>query len=295
MKRLLMLTLASISLLSSCDDSGTVAKLAYETYTQGKFIGEDSSVVNQFSEVYPPLDEVAFIEYYRCLAKRNSDLWDDLALGLSHTHGKDLILDTSEKDKWLRTIGYCCQTHTNPETVSLDDLHQLFGWSSQNILDKVQGKGLALDFPDILLKTMAEAIKFREFDYQGPNDYLLQLSVPSNYFESKLNLRKEEHKTLWKALSQQKTWNYDDLTKLLSEQDEHDALQWIVTGIVKSLCHEDALLTVDNVKGELEKPLKLFTQRYACRTVSEATLNGMMIALRQGLCVVEPSLEEDKK
>ena len=37
---------------------------------------------------------------------------------------------------------------------------------------------------------------------------------------------------------------------------------------------------------ELEKPLR-FLRRYACRTVSEATLNAMMIALRQGLCVVE--------
>lgn len=287
MKRAFFLLMTSFTLLTGCDDSGTVAKQAYGIYEVGGFIGEDSKVNNQFSKKHPLLDETTFINYYRCLAQRNQDIWDDTALSLSHAHGKDLILDQSEKDLWLRTIGYCCQGKTMPEEPSLDDLHALFDWSSLNILDKVEGKGLALDFPQLLHKTMAEALKLRSFNYQDPNDYLLELNVPSKYFESKLNLEKEEHQALWQKLSEQDQWKYDDLAQLLEDQEEHDALSWISTGIVKSLCHEKAILNQTNVKGELEKPLRFFTERYACRTVSEATLNAMMIALRQGLCVVE--------
>ena len=86
-----------------------------------------------------------------------------------------------------------------PEEPSLDDLHTLFDWSSLNILDKVEGKGLALDFPQLLHNTMAEALKLRSFNYQDPNDYLLELNVPSKYFESKLNLEKKNTRRYGKS------------------------------------------------------------------------------------------------
>lgn len=294
MKRLMIIAFTGLGLLTGCDDSGTVAKLAYETYTTGGFIGEDTTK-KAFVESFPLTDQVTFINYYRCLHQRNSDIWDEVALNLTHPHGKDLILDTKEKENLMRTIGYCCQTKTHPNVVSLDDLYTLFGWSNQGSLNQALGRGLAIDFPKLLHEALTEAVNLNTYDYHGPNEYLLHIKVPSAYFESKLNLARDDHKALWKAISEKESWGYNDLAILLSDHEEHDPLQWISTGMTKSLCQDNPLLTEDNVKGELARPLQIFTKRYACRTVAEATLNAMMIALRQGLCVVETARDDDKK
>ena len=42
MKRAFFLLMTSFTLLTGCDDSGTVAKQAYGIYEVGGFIGEDS-------------------------------------------------------------------------------------------------------------------------------------------------------------------------------------------------------------------------------------------------------------
>lgn len=284
MKKHLLLPLIICLGLNACDDdAGNVAKLAYNTYAEGHYIGQSQPGNTSFSQARPLLSQEQFITYFECLAQRNAEHWEEKAL----TH---LPNETDEgqnpQNHWLRTLSYCCPTTTQPSTPSLSALHDVYDWSQQSVLDKVEGTSLALDFPALLEAAITSAIRFREFEYQSPNDYLLQIPIPTDLFKPLLDFKQESHKKLWQNLKNQSQWSYESLSTLL-EAEELDPASWIHSAMTASLCSEQSVLTQENIKGDLAKPWRIYTERFACLNIAEATLNGMMMSLRQGLCITE--------